>query len=615
MINKRNRIIKKMLVFLILLGVTGIVGCKRTQKAENEAEKSNQNNTEAAVHVEKDEKEDIVLFDTVSGIAVVVDHETMKTESYELPKNSSCVRVDEEKLYYANLKAKEDYYQIYAINRENQETILVGEKHMEGELEGAYLTEMESYGGKLHALWALWTDDWTEHIYQESVFVLQQDGTYEETEENQRVYDKMAEEEYQLIRGVRRMGKDRLYTVPLCLERFGEIYVETPERESVVVLDEKGRVKKIVEQPDNFSSIVLLQKNSMLYIDEDKKLILYDWEQNVSKVIMEEYCYIFDDEEGTIYYYVSLELECGIWEYEVYQYPMEKEEPVLLYTVRSVPGIQEYVPGISGFCVKEAQCYYIGTDGAEMAWYRFDADTGKEEMLETDMKLKHYGYSDYGTVTCGSETAVCPNCGREIFSVYAERFILDESFSNAEKINAYLLEDYEQAMDDVKQYEERGQDECERHGEEYFSMETVDRWLKNVEKVGGHYLQVYMAGNWYGGGAHGTPFRDYLLFDMDTGEPVTFQDLYRGSEEEFKELAVEYTVADWKKGENGYFAQTEDDLREEVYESVTMDMLIRFGEEGIVLEYSPYWLGSFADGFIEVPIPYEALDMEENFVK
>lgn len=111
------------------------------------------------------------------------------------------------------------------------------------------------------------------------------------------------------------------------------------------------------------------------------------------------------------------------------------------------------------------------------------------------------------------------------------------------------------------------------------------------------------------------PFRDYLLFDMDTGEPVTFQDLYRGSEEEFKELAVEYTVADWKKGEKGYFAPTEDDLREKVYESVTMDMLIRFGEEGIVLEYSPYWLGSFADGFIEVPIPYEALDMEENFVK
>lgn len=615
MINKRNGLGKKALLLFILLGVAGMMGCERMQTAEREAEKSSQNSREATTYVEQDESEDIVLFDKVTGIAVVVDYETMNTESYELPENSSYVRVDEEKLYYTKLEPKEDCYQIYAVNRENRELNLIAKKYMKGELEGAYLTAMESYEGKLYVLWALWNDDGTEHIYRESIYVLQQDGTYRETEENQTVYDKMAEKEYQLVKGVYRIGKEWLYTVPLCLKRFGEIYVETPEKDAIVVLNEKGIVKKVIATPDNFRSIALLQKSGMLYLDEDNRLIYYDWDQNSSKVIMEEYCNILDDEAGTIYYYESGELEYGIWEYKVYRYSMEKEERILLYTVKSVPGIKEYVPGISGFFVKEGTCYYIGTDGADMTWYRFDPDTGTEEMLETDMQLKHYGYSDYGTVTCKSDTAVCPECGQVLYSVYAECFILDASFPHAEKINACLREDYEQTVDTARQREEEEQESCEWHEKEDYSVETVDQWVKNAEKVGGHYLQVCIEGNWYGGGMHGMPFRDYLLFDLDTGEQIAFQDLYQGSEEEFKELAAAYTVADWKKGEKGYFAQTEEELREEVYGSVTVDMLIRFGEEGVFLEYSPYWLGSFEDGFIEVEIPYEDLELKESFAK
>lgn len=631
--HRKCKMIKKFLVLLFLMGMAGLTGCKKEQESEQIAEKETGKETEIEAETEaekeisdlyeeqyiemgdQEETEDPVLFDNLSHIAVIVDHETMETESYELPEGSSYVCGDEEKLYYIWEEPKRAYYQIYAIDRRDKETILVGEKYMKGKMEGAYLAAVESFGGKLYVLWITGGYE-GDHAFRESVFVLQEDGTYRETEVYQNVYDTMAENEYDLIKGGRRMNRARLYTIPLCMEMFGEIYAETADGRSMVVLDQKGEVKRTLTYPDALSSVVFLGKNTILYIDKDKKLMLYDRNQNMSEVVMEKYHHILDYEDGMLYYYESEEAEFALWEYKVYQYDMERKKTAMLYSAQSaLAGAQVYEPKISGFCVKEGICYYIGTDGTDAAWYLYDPHTKKEKMLKTDVKLWHYSYSDYGTVTYKSETAVCPNCGKELCSVYDERFILDDSFPNAEKVNACLLEDYEQTMDDVEKYTEEEQDQCEWHDEEDGPLETIQRGVRNVKTVGGHYLQVSMGGYWYGGGAHGMPIMDYLLFDLDTGEQVTFQELYRGSEEEFRELAVEYTVENWKKGENGYFAQTEEELAKEVYESVTLDMLICFDENGIVLEYSPYWLGPYASGFIEVPIPYEALEMDEKFVK
>ena len=83
------------------------------------------------------------------------------------------------------------------------------------------------------------------------------------------------------------------------------------------------------------------------------------------------------------------------------------------------------------------------------------------------------------------------------------------------------------------------------------------------------------------------------------------------SEEEFRTLAAEYTVADYL-GENGvlYFEIEEDALYDAVYEYAGFDCQMYLGADGVVVEYYPYHLGPYASGIIEVTVPYEELGLK-----
>lgn len=103
------------------------------------------------------------------------------------------------------------------------------------------------------------------------------------------------------------------------------------------------------------------------------------------------------------------------------------------------------------------------------------------------------------------------------------------------------------------------------------------------------------------------PYKLTYLFDLDDGSIVSVEDILNVSEEEFRTLAAEYTVEDFRENGEKYFSSDEDSIYEYAYKYVDFDHFMHFSVEGVVIEYSPYELGSFGAGFIPATIPYEEL--------
>ena len=102
-----------------------------------------------------------------------------------------------------------------------------------------------------------------------------------------------------------------------------------------------------------------------------------------------------------------------------------------------------------------------------------------------------------------------------------------------------------------------------------------------------------------------------MIFSEEDGSLVTLEKVIGIEEDAFRSLAAEYTVADYKAsqelGECPYFDTDEESLYREVYDYAGFDCLLRLTKEGVMIEYSPYHLGPYAAGYIEVLIPYEEL--------
>lgn len=104
--SKTYKIIKKTLALCFLIGTIGLAGCKMMQEQEDEIEIIGLSEEWNAENTQEKETEDVVFFDRVSNMAVIVDPKTRETEKYQLAENSSHVHADEEKLYYVYQEQK-----------------------------------------------------------------------------------------------------------------------------------------------------------------------------------------------------------------------------------------------------------------------------------------------------------------------------------------------------------------------------------------------------------------------------------------------------------------------------------------------------------------------------
>ena len=312
------------------------------------------------------------------------------------------------------------------------------------------------------------------------------------------------------------------------------------------------------------------------------------------------------------YYYASENEEYGITHNSVFEYDTSTGESRFIYDAKTVPG-SNIIPGTEGFAVNENCIHYVGAEDGDIYWRTVDlSDPSNEyEYLYFD----HDRIFDYGTVSYISSSRECPDCGTALLCDYIEYFILDDSYSNhADAINEYLKNQAELFIESeaTVSIEEVPCEDHEAHPSWY--RDTNDYYVSAVDEIGNNYLAIEMTGYWYGGGAHGYPYRVQYLFDIATGEAKSITDFYTGSEKDFKTLIAEKTKEDFLSYEDDdlygppYFAADAETVYSDAYELVSLTSdTIEFTEDGIIYYYSPYEMGPYAAGFIEIFVSYDEL--------
>ncbi len=119
----------------------------------------------------------------------------------------------------------------------------------------------------------------------------------------------------------------------------------------------------------------------------------------------------------------------------------------------------------------------------------------------------------------------------------------------------------------------------------------------------GNVLVVEQSSYWYAlGAAHGMPGIETMHFDMGTGRQIGLTDLFGQdmAQQAFSLMAerVNETIT-LEMEEVGYFVESIE---------VTPDRPFRLTQEGVVLIWGPYEIASYAAGFREFTIPWDALE-------
>ena len=199
--------------------------------------------------------------------------------------------------------------------------------------------------------------------------------------------------------------------------------------------------------------------------------------------------------------------------------------------------------------------------------------------------------------------------GKDVMTVSYEFPHLEGDNPAYETIN-YV---FEQLMKEYISYgESMAENAKEYAADEYFYAYSLDMGYSVQYNQDGT-LCIMMEGYEYTGGAHGYPIRIVFTFDLATGVQLSLGDLIATDEADFGAYVINEFDRMYNEGETYYW----DDAYQTVINS-TMDfgtMNYYLTETGICIFYYPYELASYADGFVEINIPYAGNEWMFGFLK
>lgn len=126
-------------------------------------------------------------------------------------------------------------------------------------------------------------------------------------------------------------------------------------------------------------------------------------------------------------------------------------------------------------------------------------------------------------------------------------------------------------------------------------------------------LCIVMDGNTYTGGAHGYPLRETYTFNLKNGASLGLRDLIATDEDGLRPFIMEEFERLYSQSPELYW---EDAMA--TVENSTLDfdyMRYYLMEDAICIFYFPYELASYADGFIEIVIPYAGNEPMFSFLQ
>ncbi len=401
------------------------------------------------------------------------------------------------------------------------------------------------------------------------------------------------------------------------IDMFGYVTLTSYDYENnqFATMDVDGNITELDDLNDEASYMMAYNDKCIIYSvdgeDYNNTIFIYNIETGEAKQFGDaEKVVLLGITKDKIYYTNVVETDqYNVYTTKISEYDVNTESYSKIAETEFVPG----TTACNDVVFSAGAPYLVKMDGADAKWYRVD---GQDKLTDIDAVKDTVQAFEYGTVIYGTSNYVCPYCGTPLYSCYAETLVLANKYSPvADQINAKLKE----YMDGQVSYEpvsvtEAVETDCQDH-KEYPDMyhETDSYNVSGANIINDRYLVVDFNGYWYGGGAHGMPSMYEYIFDLQTGEELTFADFYKGTEEEFKTLVAEKVRQDYLEnstdGDNGgYFAATDQDAYDTAYEYASINSgNVAFQDDKVLVYFYPYDLGSYADGFKFYEFTYQEL--------
>ena len=261
-------------------------------------------------------------------------------------------------------------------------------------------------------------------------------------------------------------------------------------------------------------------------------------------------------------------------------------------------------------CVLDGKLYTITSENYAMYNEIIDLST-KEETVSGESYYDS-GIGQVGKLERCSEEYTAPD-GTVLMTVNAEVLKVSDRYAGASKINAVMSDvldslsnhdaDRQEAL---SWYEDAGEDNA------WFLRYSFDAEVSKITYLDEKVLGFEMNGYDYYGGAHGMPWKDNYLFDLETGERLTLGDLVAVTEEELDAIVVD---AYKNNGEWEYYWDESENTIIEGISYETTDFTVT--EDGLKFYFYPYALASYAQGFTYATVPYDRLGISyplKNYV-
>lgn len=372
----------------------------------------------------------------------------------------------------------------------------------------------------------------------------------------------------------------------------------------------------------DYANIVDYNEGYILYIvydpDSYETIGLFSYNFNTDEILQltEGYGSVLGLKGDNVIVHQNISGEYGVNEYRVFSMNLFNYEKNVLVEATNKPGVSQYSAGYEGFKMVNGRIYYVADDGVTKDWFCVGED-GKAKAL--GLHDEQPEWAEFASIDYVSDTAYCEFCGAAIGKYYDEYpTIYKEVSLFYEKINEVLKEKCFAGCDgfmanDV--YSSFSEEECEWYGHgSAMGCTTYDGAVSSIYLLGIKYLYIEKNGYWYGGGAHGYPTTSTYIFDIETGNLLTFGDIYEGTEEEFKTLIATKTAEyaqTFDEEDTPFFNPDYNEVYERAYEHASLEhACLWMSHEGLIYYFEPYYLGSYAAGYIMVPLTLEDVELE-----
>lgn len=391
------------------------------------------------------------------------------------------------------------------------------------------------------------------------------------------------------------------------LESIGKLVLINPDYE-YVLYDRDGSTSLLGgEVSSYYNGKLLINRNTDDYSGYDYGLVdmksgeytyLCYSDDRLNIVAMDnDYVYTSEDaEDGRSTIYNKISLKNG-------------RIDMLLDKQYSEDSLVTYVNGTMP-CVLDGKLYTITSENYAMYNEIIDLST-KEETVSGESYYDS-GIGQVGKLERCSEEYTAPD-GTVLMTVNAEVLKVSDRYAGASKINAVMSDvldslsnhdaDRQEAL---SWYEDAGEDNA------WFPRYSFDAEVSKITYLDEKVLGFEMNGYDYYGGAHGMPWKDNYLFDLETGERLTLGDLVAVTEEELDSIVVD---AYKNNGEWEYYWDESENTIIEGISYETTDFTVT--EDGLKFYFYPYALASYAQGFTYATVPYDRLGISyplKNYV-